>query len=104
MRSDQVKKGFDRAPHRSLFRATGVTTEDFSKPFIGVANSYIDIIPGHFFLAEYGKIIKDEIKKMVVSLLSLTRLGWMMVLRWGMMVCFIRFRAVKLLLVLLKQS
>ncbi len=63
MRSDQVKKGFDRAPHRSLFRATGVQTEDFSKPFIGVANSYIDIIPGHFFLAEYGKIIKDEIKK-----------------------------------------
>jgi len=63
MRSDQVKKGFDRAPHRSLFRATGVTTEDFNKPFIGVANSYIDIIPGHFFLAEYGKIIKDEIKK-----------------------------------------
>lgn len=63
MRSDQVKKGFDRAPHRSLFRATGVSTEDFSKPFIGVANSYIDIIPGHFFLAEYGKIIKDEIRK-----------------------------------------
>lgn len=63
MRSDQVKKGFDRAPHRSLFRATGVGTEDFSKPFIGVANSYIDIIPGHFFLAEYGKIIKDEIRK-----------------------------------------
>ncbi len=63
MRSDQVKKGFDRAPHRSLFRATGVSTEDFNKPFIGVANSYIDIIPGHFFLAEYGKIIKDEIRK-----------------------------------------
>lgn len=63
MRSDQVKKGFERAPHRSLFRATGVKTEDFDKPFIGVANSYIDIIPGHFFLAEYGKIIKDEIRK-----------------------------------------
>jgi len=63
MRSDQVKKGFDRAPHRSLFRATGLKTEDFDKPFIGVANSYIDIIPGHFFLQEYGKIIKDEIRK-----------------------------------------
>ncbi|MDD3342638.1 MAG: dihydroxy-acid dehydratase [Sulfurospirillaceae bacterium] len=63
MRSDQVKKGYDRAPHRSLFRATGVKSEDFNKPFIGVANSYIDIIPGHFFLAEYGKIIKDEIRK-----------------------------------------
>ena len=63
MRSDQVKKGYDRAPHRSLFRATGVKSEDFDKPFIGVANSYIDIIPGHFFLAEYGEIIKDEIRK-----------------------------------------
>jgi len=63
MRSDQVKKGHDRAPHRSLFRATGVKTEDFEKPFIGVANSYIDIIPGHFFLQEYGRIVKDEIRK-----------------------------------------
>ncbi|MBE0491473.1 MAG: dihydroxy-acid dehydratase [Sulfurospirillum sp.] len=63
MRSDQVKKGFDKAPHRSLFRATGLKSEDFAKPFIGVANSYIDIIPGHFFLQEYGKIIKDEIRK-----------------------------------------
>jgi len=63
MRSDQVKKGHDRAPHRSLFRATGVKTEDFDKPFIGVANSYIDIIPGHFFLQEYGAIVKDEIRK-----------------------------------------
>ena len=63
MRSDMVKKGHDKAPHRSLFRATGVKTEDFDKPFIGVANSYIDIIPGHFFLQEYGKIMKDEIRK-----------------------------------------
>jgi len=63
MRSDQVKKGYNRAPHRSLFRATGLKDEDFNKPFIGVANSYIDIIPGHFFLHEYGQIIKDEIRK-----------------------------------------
>jgi len=63
MRSDQVKKGHDRAPHRSLFRATGVKSEDFDKPFIGVANSYIDIIPGHFFLQQYGVIMKDEIRK-----------------------------------------
>lgn len=63
MRSDQVKKGYNRAPHRSLFRATGLKDEDFNKPFIGVANSYIDIIPGHFFLHEYAQIIKDEIRK-----------------------------------------
>ncbi len=63
MRSDEVKKGYERAPHRSLFRATGLKDEDFDKPFIGVANSFIEIIPGHFFLDKYSKIIKDEIRK-----------------------------------------
>ncbi|RXI28455.1 dihydroxy-acid dehydratase [Aliarcobacter trophiarum] len=64
MRSDEVKKGYDRAPHRSLLRATGLKDEDFNKPFIGVANSFIEIIPGHFFLDKVSKIIKDEIKAM----------------------------------------
>lgn len=63
MRSDIIKKGYQRAPHRSLLRATGLNDGDFDKPFIGVANSYIDIIPGHFFLAQYGQIVKEEIKK-----------------------------------------
>jgi len=63
MRSDEVKKGHDRAPHRSLLRATGLQDEDFNKPFIGVANSFIEIIPGHFFLDKVSDIIKDEIKK-----------------------------------------
>ncbi len=62
MRSDEVKKGYQRAPHRSLFRATGLTDADFDKPFIGVANSFIEIIPGHFFLDRVAKIIKEEIK------------------------------------------
>jgi dihydroxy-acid dehydratase len=63
MRSDQIKKGFERAPHRSLLRAVGLKDEDFEKPFVGIANSHIDIIPGHFFLQEYGRIAKDEIRK-----------------------------------------
>ncbi len=63
MRSDVVKKGYQRAPHRSLLRATGLEDSDFEKPFIGVANSYIDIIPGHFFLNRYAEIIKEEIRK-----------------------------------------
>jgi len=63
LRSDEVKKGFDRAPHRSLLRATGLKDDDFEKPFIGVANSFIELIPGHFFLNKVGEIIKDEIKK-----------------------------------------
>lgn len=63
MRSDMIKKGFQRTPHRSLLRATGLQDEDFDKPFIGVANSYIDIIPGHFFLNKYAAIVKEEIRK-----------------------------------------
>ena len=63
MRSDTIKRGFDKTPHRSLLRATGLKDEDFDKPFIGVANSYIDIIPGHFFLQEYGQIVKDAIRE-----------------------------------------
>ena len=63
MRSDAVKKGFERAPHRSLLRATGLKDEDFDKPFIGISNSQVDIIPGHIHLHEYGRIAKDEIRK-----------------------------------------
>jgi len=62
MRSDEIKKGFSRAPHRSLLRATGVKDEDFDKPFIGVANSFIEIIPGHFFLNKVSEVIKEEIR------------------------------------------
>ena len=63
MRSDTIKKGFERAPHRSLLKACGLKDEDFEKPFIGVVNSYIDIIPGHVHLQEFGRIIKEEIRK-----------------------------------------
>ena len=63
MRSDTIKRGFDKTPHRSLLRATGLKDEDFNKPFIGVANSHIDIIPGHFFLQEYGRIVKEAIRE-----------------------------------------
>jgi len=62
MRSDEIKAGFSRAPHRSLLRATGVKDEDFEKPFIGVANSFIEIIPGHFFLNKVAEVIKEEIR------------------------------------------
>lgn len=65
MRSDLVKKGFDKAPHRSLLKATGVikSDDDFNKPFIGIANSYIDLIPGHVHLQEFGKLIKDAVRE-----------------------------------------
>jgi dihydroxy-acid dehydratase len=63
VRSDVIKKGYEKAPHRSLLRATGLVDADFEKPFIGIANSHVDIIPGHFYLQEYGRIAKDEIRK-----------------------------------------
>jgi dihydroxy-acid dehydratase len=58
-----IKKGIDRAPHRSLLYATGLKTEDLDKPFIGVCNSYIDIIPGHKHLREFAEVVKDAIRE-----------------------------------------
>lgn len=63
LRSKMIKEGIDRAPHRSLLRAAGVKEEDFGKPFIAVVNSYIDIVPGHVHLQEFGKIVKDAIRE-----------------------------------------
>jgi dihydroxy-acid dehydratase len=64
MRSDMVKKGFERAPHRSLLRATGViqSEDDWNKPFIAIANSYTDIIPGHVHLKEFGEVVRAAIR------------------------------------------
>jgi dihydroxy-acid dehydratase len=58
-----IKKGIEKSPHRSLLRAVGLNDEDFEKPFIGVANSFVDIIPGHIHLQEFGKIIKKSIRE-----------------------------------------
>ncbi|NLX10900.1 MAG: dihydroxy-acid dehydratase [Chloroflexi bacterium] len=63
MRSDRIKKGFERAPHRSLLKATGVTDADMGKPFIAVVNSYVDIIPGHVHLQSFGQIVKQAVRE-----------------------------------------
>src|SRR5512138_2861 len=63
MRSDSIKSGFERAPHRSLLRATGLKTPDLDKPFIAICNSYTDIVPGHVHLGRVSAVIKDEIRK-----------------------------------------
>lgn len=65
MRSDLIKTGFEKAPHRSLLKATGVikSDDDFKKPFIGVCNSYIDLIPGHVHLQAFGKVVKEAIRE-----------------------------------------
>ncbi|ODG93414.1 MULTISPECIES: dihydroxy-acid dehydratase [Bacillaceae] len=62
MRSDMIKKGIDRAPHRSLLLAAGVKEEDFNKPFIAICNSYIDIVPGHIHLREMADVVKQAIR------------------------------------------
>ena len=61
MRSDTIKKGLHRAPHRSLLRACGVRDEDMEKPFIGVANSFTDIVPGHIHLNTIAEAVKNSI-------------------------------------------
>jgi dihydroxy-acid dehydratase len=62
MRSDQIKKGFERAPHRSLLKATGISDADLGKPFIAVVNSYVDIIPGHVHLQSFGGLVKEAVR------------------------------------------
>ena len=63
MRSDRIKRGFERAPHRSLLKATGVTDADMGKPFVAVVNSYVDIIPGHVHLQRFGQVVKQAIRE-----------------------------------------
>lgn len=63
MRSDMIKKGYERAPHRSLLKATGITDADMGKPFIAIANSYVDIIPGHVHLQEFGEVVRAAVRE-----------------------------------------
>ena len=65
MRSDIIKKGFERAPHRSLLRATGsIESEaDWDKPFVAIVNSYTDCIPGHAHLNEVGMLVKRLVRE-----------------------------------------
>ncbi|WP_297076243.1 dihydroxy-acid dehydratase [uncultured Enterococcus sp.] len=65
MRSDQIKKGIEAAPARSLLYATGQVknARDMQKPFIAICNSYIDIVPGHVHLRELADIAKEAIRE-----------------------------------------
>ncbi|MCL2785881.1 MAG: dihydroxy-acid dehydratase [Methanomassiliicoccaceae archaeon] len=63
MRSDAVKKGIEKAPSRSLLRADGLNDEDMKKPFIGIANSWNDIVPGHIHLNRIADAVREGIKE-----------------------------------------
>ncbi|MCB0238405.1 MAG: dihydroxy-acid dehydratase, partial [Anaerolineae bacterium] len=63
MRSDTIKRGIERSPHRSLLKATGVTDADMDKPFIAIANSYVDIVPGHVHLQAFGEVVRQAVRE-----------------------------------------
>ena len=62
MKSDAVKKGIERAPHRSLFHALGVTSAEMDKPFIGIINSYSEVVPGHIRLRDIAEAVKAGVR------------------------------------------
>jgi len=62
LRSDRVKQGVERAPHRALLKATGVTDADMAKPFVAVVNSYVDVVPGHVHLQAFARVVKDAVR------------------------------------------
>jgi len=61
MRSDRIKKGLERVPHRALLYATGISKSEMRKPFIGVATSFTDIIPGHIGMRDLERFIEKGI-------------------------------------------
>ncbi len=63
MRSDSVKKGVERTPHRALLKAVGVTDEDMGRPFIGIANAWNDIVPGHKHLRDLAEHVRQGIRE-----------------------------------------
>ena len=63
MKSHVVKQGIERAPHRSLLHALGVTTPDMKKPFIGIVNSYTEVVPGHIHLNKFADAVKESVRQ-----------------------------------------
>ncbi|MDO8473076.1 MAG: dihydroxy-acid dehydratase [Dehalococcoidia bacterium] len=62
MRSDKIKRGVERAPHRSLLYALGCGPEDMDKPFVGIVNSFTEIVPGHMHLRTIAQAAKDGVR------------------------------------------
>ena len=62
MRSDRIKEGIQRAPHRALLFATGLTREELSRPLVGIANSFNEIVPGHVHLRSIAEAVKAGVR------------------------------------------
>lgn len=63
MKSDTVKNGFERTPHRALMRSVGLSDGDFDKPFIGIANSYNTFVAGHVHMNDLAKAVSNAIRE-----------------------------------------
>jgi len=64
VKSDQVKIGLEKAPHRALFKALGLTDEEMARPLIGIVNSHNDIVPGHINLDKIAEAVKAGVRMM----------------------------------------
>jgi dihydroxy-acid dehydratase len=62
MRSDTIKSGVEKAPQRALLRAAGVRESEMGRPFIAIVNSYVDIVPGHVHLQDFGRQVKEAVR------------------------------------------
>ena len=62
MKSDRIKEGIEKTPHRALLYATGITKQAIKKPFIGIASSFNDIIPGHLGMRELERFIERGVE------------------------------------------
>jgi dihydroxy-acid dehydratase len=63
MKSQSIKQGIERAPHRSLLHALGVSTPDMKKPFIGIVNSFTEVVPGHMHLRGIADAVKESVRQ-----------------------------------------
>ncbi|MCX7767257.1 MAG: dihydroxy-acid dehydratase, partial [Candidatus Sumerlaeia bacterium] len=75
MRSEVMKKGLERAPHRALMKATGLTDEEISRPLVGVVNSYNEVIPGHIHLDKIAEAVKAGIRMAGGTPIEFTTIG-----------------------------
>ena len=83
MRSDNVTKGMQQAPHRSLFNALGYTKEELDRPLVGIVSSYNEIVPGHMNLDKIVEAVKMGVQWRVVHRLSSRQSQFVMVLPWA---------------------
>jgi len=86
MRSDAVKRGIEKAPHRSLFKAMGYTDEELNRPLIGVINSKSEIIPGHIHLDKIAEAVKAGIRIAGGTPIEFGAIGFVTGLPWDIWV------------------